>query len=168
MPSYGNSATLPASLAKASKLLLRDDVPGRHSTPYKTAHMLDRESYREFQLTQQFQNVTEALDNGVSPAARAILFRVFARIHGVQMKPGVRIPGEQQAGTAVWLEYHGRIDSQIPVVDPGTGIVLGYLTIAQSRVDGLPAGTVLSYSATRSWWTNRLPYPPLNPYRRGG
>jgi hypothetical protein len=103
----------------------------------------------------QYQNVQEMLGEPVSPQVRAAALKVFARIHNIRMKPGARTP-EGRVGTAVWVDepHFGGIT----IIDPSTGTLLGYEVVGPRPSGGLPAGTVWSYDAIRSWWTNRLPY----------
>lgn len=155
-PGDGWGVKLPASPAKLKALLLRDI-----SRPKKRpANIFGYTIGGGTSPDKQLYMVTESLLNDpVSAAVRSAAFHVLAGIPDVRMRPGVTDP-EGQTGTAVWLGKPGAVPAAFSLIDPATGRLMGDMNVARTRVDGAPAGTILTYTAfTSAQWTSHLPVP---------
>lgn len=147
---------LPASPARLRKLLLADINLPRGQSVHLFGYTLGGGTDPDGQL---YEVSIQLMNDPVSPAVRAALYKVMAGIKDVQMKPGVTDP-EGQTGTAVWLGKPGQLPGDYTLIDPATGRLMADMEISTKPVYGAPAGTILAYSAwTRSWWTNHLPIP---------
>jgi len=71
--------------------------------------------------------------------------------------------GTGQVGTAVWLSHPGDQMVDYEFIDPANGYLLGDDLIAVTMVDGLQAGSVLTYNEyVSSGWTNTAPHHPTH------
>jgi hypothetical protein len=156
---WGNYAGLSADPAKLKAQLLAQ-LPGPASPVMKMEEHSTGESYPEIRDDMLFSAAVQVLRDPVRPAVQAAAYRVLATVPGVQVEPGVRdVTG--QVGTAVWLSHPGDQMVDYQFIDPANGYLLGDDLIAVTTVDGLPAGSVLTYNEdVSSGWTNTAPHHP--------
>jgi hypothetical protein len=100
-------------------------------------------SFGRLRNEQLFVLVTDVLrEPGVDAAMRAALYRVLARVPGVELAGPVTLPGGR-TGTAVGLTAGDTRREMI--FEPGTGETLGERDVLVAARDGQPAGTVGMY-----------------------
>jgi hypothetical protein len=89
--------------------------------------------------------VTDALRGGLLPAdVRAAMYRVLAKVPGIEITDSaVNLDG--QIGVAFAID-DGSWRSET-IIDPATGVFIGERNILREASDGIPAGTVVSYTA---------------------
>lgn len=156
---WGNDASLSADPAKLRTQLLAQ-LPGPASPVIKMEEQTTGWSYPVIHNNMLFYAAVQVLRDLVRPAVQAAAYRVLATVPGVQVKPGVRdVTG--QVGTAVWLSHLGDQTVDYEFIDPASANLLGDDLIAVTTVDGLPAGSVLTYNEyVSSGWTNTAPRHP--------
>jgi len=91
---------------------------------------------------------TDALRRGLLPAdVRASLYRVLARVPGIQITDSAaNLDG--QLGVAFAIEDD--VTRNEMIIDPATGAFIGERQVLPKASDGIPAGTVVGYTAVHS------------------
>lgn len=98
--------------------------------------------------------VTDALRGGLLPAdVRAAMFRVLAKVPGIEITDSaVNLDG--QIGVAFAID-DGSWRSET-IIDPATGVFIGERNILRMASDGIPAGTVVGYTAVHTAMVDKI------------
>ena len=113
-------------------------------------------TYSEFQAQALFDQAAVALGGPMPQAVRAAVYQVLASVPGVRIKAGVT-DLDGRSATALGLASH---PGNVIIVDPATGMMLGFEFLA-TQADGVYApGTQTQYTLSEgTGWTNQLPRP---------